>query len=86
MKVEMVNFEGMLTRAIVVQDDDECSPCENCGQDNYNHELLWKKEEEWCLDCNDTEFLSHFSDAERMQWMVNQMMMGNAVIVIRGYE
>lgn len=86
MRIEMVDMGGVLTRVLVVQCDDDATMCENCGAENFNHPMLAKADTDWCMNCNDEEARKSMTESEFARWALNQMMLGKAVAVVRGYE
>jgi len=83
MKVEMIPIEGVIVRCLIVDDNDKWTHCENCGAQNYNHELLAKEDDEWCMDCNDKHYRKDWSDMQLGQWTVQQMIAGKITHVVR---
>tara|TARA_A100001391_G_scaffold63224_1_gene39338 strand:- start:153 stop:440 length:288 start_codon:yes stop_codon:yes gene_type:complete len=82
-KVKMIPIDGMMVRALVVDEDDEYQNCENCASRCYSHPDLAKTDKDWCLDCNDTELQTKMSDEEMALWTIEQMDAGKIVIVVR---
>jgi len=83
MKIEMMDIEGIVTRVLVVDEYDKASVCENCGGENYNHELLAKEDTDWCMDCNDNIHRKDMSALDVIKWAFGQMLEGKAVLVVR---
>ena len=87
MNVEMMPINGLTTKVLVVDDDDESFPCENCGKPAYNHELLAKEDDDWCMNCNDEYCRKPFMTIEQMAlWSIEQMIEGKILIVLRRDE
>lgn len=82
MKIEVMPINGFPTRVLVIEEYDTCVPCENCGNENYNHPLLAKEDEDWCMTCNDKEFRSGWSDDDLAKWAIGQMIEGKAIMIV----
>ena len=86
MKVEVIPLNGLMTRVLVVDDDDETFPCENCGKDAYNHELLAKEDQDWCMTCNDEHYRKDMTDEQMAFWSIEQMIEGKVIVIVRRDE
>lgn len=82
MKVDMIEFQGMVMRVILVNNSDPSRPCENCGKPCYDHELLIKDDKDWCMPCNDKEFRNSWTDVEVGMWAQKSMEDGYAIAVV----
>jgi|TARA_R100000479_G_C6214394_1_gene139360 hypothetical protein len=86
MKVEMIPVEGLLTRVLIIHDDDESFPCENCGKESFSHELLAKEDTDWCMDCNDKHYRAAWTEDQYAKWYLNRMMEGKIVLIVKDYK
>lgn len=85
MQVGLVPIDGILLGAVFVtrKEIDEAPTCENCGKRKVlNHPSLDKKEEDWCLECNDEMLKRDLSDEEWRRWCLEQTMAGRTVMVV----
>ena len=86
MKIEMMEGVSLGSpfniRVLVVGPDDPSNPCENCGNPMFTHKLLAKIEIDWCINCNDENFLSNMSLGEFQGWCMKQMLDGKAIAVV----
>tara|TARA_R110000744_G_scaffold174803_1_gene293579 strand:+ start:187 stop:468 length:282 start_codon:yes stop_codon:yes gene_type:complete len=83
MRIEMIELHGMTTRCLVIEKYDASILCENCGAITYNHKLLAKEDNDWCMNCNDKEFRYDWDDDEMFVWTVSQMAKGKAVVILK---
>tara|TARA_R100000008_G_scaffold86389_1_gene79285 strand:+ start:3727 stop:3987 length:261 start_codon:yes stop_codon:yes gene_type:complete len=82
MRVEMVSLDGIMLKALVIEDGDESVPCENCGQPKWDHpDLARDVDEDWCLNCNDEAM--NLSEFEYQMWCLKQAAKGKIVFVGR---
>jgi hypothetical protein len=87
MKIEMVPIDGILTRALVVNNDTPYTLCENCGKKPvYSHPLLIRNDDDWCLFCDDEYHRSDMTENELAIWTLKQMAKGKAIVVIKERE
>jgi len=84
MKIEMIPINGIPTRCLVIEKHDASVLCENCGATTYNHELLAKEDDDWCMDCNDQEHRSGWTDEQMIVWTMGQLFDGKAVVIVKG--
>lgn len=83
MEIQLIPIEGLLTRVLVVDDDDHYTPCENCGGACYYHPHLAKEDMDWCMTCNDEHYRGHMSSEQLSQWAMNRMVIGLAIMVVK---
>lgn len=74
---------GIPAKVLVVNEHDTPLLCESCLKPYYNHPLLAKEEDEWCMNCNDAHYRGHLSVIEMGRWTMNQIKAGKIVIVVR---
>ena len=86
MRIEMIDINGIITRALVINSNTPHKPCENCGKPTYSHPLLAKNDPDWCTLCDDEYYRGGMSELQLAKWTLEQMANGKAVIVIRGQE
>jgi hypothetical protein len=85
MKVEIITDGQEILRVLTLEEGDNSRPCENCGKECYDHELLFKEDLDWCMTCNDKHQGRDKWPDERMgEWVVELMSKGYAACVIRG--
>lgn len=85
MQVGLVPIDGILLGAVFVtrKEIDEAPICENCGKRKVlNHPSLNKREEDWCLECNDEMLKRDLSNEEWARWCLEQTMAGRTVMVV----
>tara|TARA_R110001592_G_scaffold21153_1_gene85835 strand:- start:122 stop:388 length:267 start_codon:yes stop_codon:yes gene_type:complete len=84
MKVEMISDGQEFLRVLVPEEGDTNQSCENCGKECYDHELLFKEDREWCMNCNDLyQGRDKWSDERMGKWVLELMTKGYAACVIR---
>tara|TARA_Y100001973_G_C5194178_1_gene333050 strand:+ start:1574 stop:1837 length:264 start_codon:yes stop_codon:yes gene_type:complete len=81
MKIKKEEIFGIPAKVLVIEDDDTPLTCESCFKTYYNHPLLAKEEDEWCMNCNDAHYRKDFSDIEMGKWAMNQILKGKIVVV-----
>jgi len=81
MEIKMINVDGILITALVVDEDTPYLPCENCGGRKYAHKLLAKTDDDWCMNCDDEHYRGDMTDEEQGRWTLEKMMDGLAVMV-----
>ena len=71
MKIKRVNFHGMITKILIIEEGDEPVPCENCGGAKFDHpDLVREVDDDWCLNCNDDAM--GLSPEEYKSWLLKQ--------------
>jgi hypothetical protein len=87
MRVEILQSKDSnylpFVRAIMVSKNDVSKPCENCGRPSWQHELLFKEDQDWCMTCNDEHHgRDKWSDKKMKQWCMELMAKGMAIAVM----
>ena len=87
MEAKWIYHNGIRVLALVVNNKDSYTLCENCGNKNYNHPRLAPKEDEsWCGDCNDEHHKQNMNNIEIAMWTIFQMERNRAVVVVNEWN
>ena len=81
-KIEMIEIDGMIVRALVVNNKTPHEICEICGKPNYHHPLLAKTSPEWCMNCDDKFNRAEMDDFNLGLWSMEQMLQGRVICIV----
>ena len=82
MKVKRIPLEGMMVKALVIEEGDESVPCENCSKAKFDHpDLVREIDEDWCLNCNDEAM--GLNDKDYHDWVIKQVAQDKIIVVAK---
>lgn len=82
MEVKRIDLDGLNLRALIVNENDPSRTCENCGNQCYDHPLLAKEDEDWCINCNDTIHRANMTNNELGLWTLLMDSKGYITVVV----
>tara|TARA_Y100000593_G_C4315116_1_gene340466 strand:- start:2175 stop:2432 length:258 start_codon:yes stop_codon:yes gene_type:complete len=82
MKVKKMVVGGVLQKVLIVDEDDVPGKCENCAKPFYNHPMLAKEDDEWCINCCDAHHRPGWNELQIGQWSMEQIANGKIICVV----